>query len=280
VKDKLVVIYDRVASDGRSRPMTWLLHTIEEPRVDGGIHAVDVAEHITWHTDNTFHVTRAMAVDRFPNGGTLHGKRLLPEMATTRKVGGEGYEFWIDHACPRPGAPSRGENFPVRESEAIYDSHEGGAWRIEIYPHDPRPVQEFMVSLETNDGEPMTAIDPALDSETAGFIYRGTMIGFSRRDEPPRDPSYRLQGDASEILLFDLAPNAAYEIRVERGTLASVGGGAAGRPMPEPVVAVSDDSGTLRLTGAFPAGTRLGLRRAPAAPSAQVAVAARAVRSP
>jgi hypothetical protein len=278
VKDKLAVIYDRVASDGRSRPMAWLLHTIEEPRVDGGIHAVDVAEHVTWHTDHTFHVARTIPDERFPNGGTLHGKRLLPEMATTRKVGGDGYEFWVDHAYPRPGVPARGENFPVREPEAIYDSHEGGAWRIEIYPHDPKPVQEFMVSLETNDGEAMTPIDPALDAETAGFIYQGTMIGFSRRDEPPRDPSYRLQGDANEILLFDLAPNAAYQIRVEGGRVASAGGAAASDAMQEPIVA-ADAAGTLRLAGTFPAGTRLALRRAPE-PNARAALAARAVRAP
>ncbi len=214
VTDGIAVIYDRVKARDADFPISWLLHTVEEPVVSGAISDVDVPGHISWHAGDTFHVTRSMPIESSPNGGNLHGTRLLPRHARTRKVGGDGYSFWVDSAHPVPGAQPMGRNFEIGRPEVRYSRREAGAWRLEIHPIEPGPAQEFLVALQASDEEYGDTFQLVLDAETAGFVHDGVMLGFSRTDPPPERPSYRLHGDAELILLFDLAPRTAYRMEI------------------------------------------------------------------
>ena len=88
-----LIVFDRVVAANPDFKRYWLLHSIEEPRVEGGTITVQ-------------------------HGGKLVDQVLLPERAAIEPVGGEGKEFWVF-----------GENFPSRPRTA---DAEVGAWRVEV----------------------------------------------------------------------------------------------------------------------------------------------------
>jgi hypothetical protein len=75
------VVFDRVTSTKAQFPKTWLLHSIEEPVIDG----------------NRFTIQH--------DGGTLLGYTLLPRQGRIEKVGGPGKEFLV-----------AGTNYPVQDA--------------------------------------------------------------------------------------------------------------------------------------------------------------------
>ena len=72
------VVFDRVTATRADFPKTWLLHSIEEPIVEGNRFIIQHGE------------------------GKLFGYTLLPENPRIEKVGGPGKEFWV-----------AGKNYPV-----------------------------------------------------------------------------------------------------------------------------------------------------------------------
>ncbi len=96
-----LIVLDRVNIDGeRVDRHRWLLQTINEPRIDGGL----------------------VVADNEP--GRLFARTLLPENAKLTKVGGPGREFDYD-GTNRP--PNR-EQFPPEMMM--------GSWRVEVEPED------------------------------------------------------------------------------------------------------------------------------------------------
>jgi heparin/heparan-sulfate lyase len=92
-----LIVYDRVVSAKPEFKKYWLLHLLEEPKVDG----------------------RTVTVQ---HGGKLVNQVLLPEQAAITPVGGEGKEFWVF-----------GENFPSKPRTA---DAEVGSWRVEVSSTD------------------------------------------------------------------------------------------------------------------------------------------------
>jgi heparin/heparan-sulfate lyase len=88
-----LIVFDRVLAANPDFKRYWLLHSINEPKVEG----------------NTITVN---------HGGKLVDQVLLPERVEITPVGGEGKEFWVF-----------GENFPSKPRTA--DSEVGG-WRVEV----------------------------------------------------------------------------------------------------------------------------------------------------
>ena len=112
------VVYDRIGASDPSYRKEWLLHTQNEPTVDGTL-------------------TRSVAED-----GVMYSRTLLPERAGIEKVGGPGMEFW-----------SAGRNWPlaedfVRETEReCAKSGTGpwfGQWRIEVKPAEQTADDRFL----------------------------------------------------------------------------------------------------------------------------------------
>lgn len=94
------VIFDRVISADPSFKKTWLLHTIEEPRIEEGAFTADHEE------------------------GRLFCRTLLPEAAAVEKMGGPGKQFW-----------SGGRNWPLPKTWRVRDTTPTlGQWRIEVAP--------------------------------------------------------------------------------------------------------------------------------------------------
>ncbi len=108
-----IVVFDRVTAGDAAYEKRWLLHTIDEPKVEG---KTAVVTHLK---------------------GRLFSTTLLPTDARVEVVGGPGKEFWSD-----------GENYPISNKSK---ECEPGAWRIEVYPGTPRERDFFCHVLYVTD---------------------------------------------------------------------------------------------------------------------------------
>lgn len=122
----VVIVFDRVESANPSFAKKFLLHTVNEPRVDG---------------------FRMVAENE---GGRLTSLTLLPENAKLELVGGPGREAWVD-----------GKNYPSDPTRLKpVDIKKTGDWRLEVSPAARQVRDHFLHVLFVDDaGGP--AIDPA-----------------------------------------------------------------------------------------------------------------------
>ena len=119
------VVYDRVGAAVPSYRKEWLLHTKDEPRIEGRLTTADCGR------------------------GRLFCETFLPEDARLVKVGGPGKEFWAS-----------GRNWSIdpkyvesveRRAKRIGRGPYFGAWRLEVSPGAPRADDRFLHVLTASD---------------------------------------------------------------------------------------------------------------------------------
>ena len=186
--DPLVVVFDRVTSLQAGWPKRWLLHAIDEPQVSGPVTSTEVPGHIL--TQNSDLVT----IDRL--GGRLFSRTLLPASSKIRKVGGTGYEFWVDD----PGV-----NYPLSVVDA-----EAGAWRVEVRPPVSSTADTFLhvLSVATSD-VPAMLPTRLIDAGTAYGAEAGDrVVLFAKTSTPVEDVDYTVQsaGPVVRHLLTGMLP--------------------------------------------------------------------------
>ena len=119
-----LIVYDRVVAADAAFKKLWLLHTIEEPRLDGNQAIVDRTEH--------------------GQRGRLVLTPLLPaaENLQIETVGGRGREYSVF-----------GENYANDQDlgRSERSSQEPGAWRIEISPKQPAAEDHFLNVMQVTD---------------------------------------------------------------------------------------------------------------------------------
>ncbi|MBN2287816.1 MAG: hypothetical protein JXQ83_00690, partial [Candidatus Glassbacteria bacterium] len=188
--EECFVVFDRVSAvDGQCRKK-WVLHSVSEPVVSepGEPDSVEVAGHIESYRGDL------VTVDNGP--GRLCCRILLPGSHRVRKVGGSGYEFWVD---------ADGKNYPlsnIAESEA-------GSWRFEVVPDQVRTDDVFLHLLypaaETDEPAPQAAL---LEGDTwCGLETSGRVVVFARETGGLDSLDYRVEAPGPlRHLLCDLQP--------------------------------------------------------------------------
>jgi heparin/heparan-sulfate lyase len=162
-----MVVFDRVVSADPGFRKYWLLHTLEEPRVDSASAVVDCTQH--------------------GNSGRLVLDVLWPTApnAELAKVGGPGREFWVF-----------GQNYAndVDPQRLERGSIETGAWRIELSPKDAAAEDLFLAVMQVTDNQspdrwPVWRLDAG---EWVGCVIEGPesarvvlMHKISRRSAEP-----------------------------------------------------------------------------------------------
>jgi len=116
----MVFSFDRIVSTAADLKKTWLLHSIEEPSVEG---AVATILHTGPHYDG-----------EGDYAGKLVAQNVLPADAVLTIVGGPGQEFWVD---------STQTNYAVTKSPPA----EPGAWRVEISPGSEATEDLFLTVM-------------------------------------------------------------------------------------------------------------------------------------
>jgi heparin/heparan-sulfate lyase len=119
-----MVVFDRVVSANPAFRKYWLLHTLEEPRVESASAVVDCTQ--------------------YGNSGRLILDTLLPPAANANlsKVGGPGKEYWVF-----------GQNYAndVDPKRLERSSMETGAWRIELSPKAAAAEDLFLNVIQVTD---------------------------------------------------------------------------------------------------------------------------------
>ncbi len=180
-----LVVFDRVASTNPAFRKCWLLHTLEEPRVDSTSAVVDRAQ--------------------YGNRGRLTLDTLLPAKASLTKVGGPGKEFWVF-----------GQNYAndVDPKRLERSSIETGAWRIEVSPDAAAAEDLFLNVMQVTDRQsparwPVHAIEAGA---CVGCTIEGpdtSWVVLMRRDnQRSAEPvTFAVPGDrTSRMLVTDLTP--------------------------------------------------------------------------
>jgi heparin/heparan-sulfate lyase len=152
-----LVVFDRVAGADPAFKKFWLLHSMQEPAIDG----------------------RSAVVDA-PAGqaGRITLDVLLPGEAHVEAVGGPGKEFWVF-----------GKNYPndVRPATKDRGTAEPGAWRIEVSPRNDAREDLFLTVMQVTNrenGEHWPA-KPLTTDDRTGCIIEGPEVCWAalfRRD--------------------------------------------------------------------------------------------------
>jgi hypothetical protein len=124
-----LVLFDRVVAARPEFRKTWLLHTVQEPSLEG--------------KGATVFCDRPMPGGTNRYGGKLVMNSLLPEDAELRKIGGPGKEFWVENT---------GTNYAI-EDPTKHLPDDLAAWRVEISPMQARRDDEFLTVLTVMDAE-------------------------------------------------------------------------------------------------------------------------------
>lgn len=176
----VLVVFDRVVASDPAFKKYWLLHSIEEPQIDGP------------------RVSIARTEER--NRGRLYLTALRPaaDNLAIEKIGGPGKEFWVF-----------GRNFPNDIEPRRRASQEPGAWRIEISPQRAAADDSFLNVLEIADAGaapplPSTLVD---GDGVIGVKIADRVVLFSQSGEPlSGEIRFSLDGEgAFQVLLADLA---------------------------------------------------------------------------
>ncbi len=119
------VIFDRVISTEAEFAKAWLLHTQNEPAVDGDTFQADEGE------------------------GRLYCRTLLPRDAALTKIGGQGKAFWSNGKNweLNDSMKEQQENFKATTGKAMLL----GNWRIEVSPCAPAIDDTFLHLIEVGD---------------------------------------------------------------------------------------------------------------------------------
>jgi heparin/heparan-sulfate lyase len=191
LRDKQVpaalVVLDRVVSTDPAFQKYWLLHCLEEPKVESSRAVVDC----------TLRGAR----------GRLNLDILLPsaDNLTLSKVGGPGKEFWVF-----------GTNYEnnVEPARLERGSMEPGAWRLEVCPRQAAAEDLFLNVVQVSDRKngahwPVSKLEA---EGRTGCLITGSMVSWLvllRRDGTRSDQEvrFRVPGpNPCRVLVTDLSP--------------------------------------------------------------------------
>ncbi|CAM4504979.1 putative repeat protein (TIGR02543 family) [Paenibacillus endophyticus] len=149
-----MVVFDKVVSSNPNFKKTWLMHTEEEPVVDGTITTVT-------RSDSGY-------------SGKLVNETLLPlaDNLNIEKVGGPGHEF-----------ETGGTNYPrIPSGRPEFNTIEAGAWRVEVSPEAHAETDYFLNVMQVmNDGETTVLPSQRLDANLmTGVQIADRAVWFSK----------------------------------------------------------------------------------------------------
>ncbi len=141
-----LVVYDKLKLKKPGLQVKWLMHFVTEPDINGQKVKTEVPGHIEWFSGNFLKAKNVF------NTSELFLRVLKADDSLIRKIGGSGYEYWVDGSKPK--------NFPVAEKELTRIEEqmggkwqEAGTWRIELIPQDKKRDYDFINVIYIGDAD-------------------------------------------------------------------------------------------------------------------------------
>ena len=222
------MVYDRVKSKDASYRKSYLLHSLTEPVLDGSesftcpdSFAVTGKRACQGDTNAGISESYDSTLSTITNGnGRLFSKTLLPVSPVIRKIGGEGYRFWVDDAN-------------ANISSSSYEDSMTGGWRLEISPATNNLSDHFLHVMEaaSSSKSSMVAVEKidVSSNNMAGALIKDSrqnkVVLFSSAEDAAvvtTPVEYTLKVAANALhLLFNLQQNTLYSIDIN-GTISNV----------------------------------------------------------
>lgn len=174
----VLIVLDRVVVSDPSFKKYWLLHSIEEPSVEGTTTTISRIEH--------------------GYNGQLVNETLLPspERQNINKVGGKGKEYWVFGTNYRNDHPGTDEQ---------------GDWRIEVSPTTSEEEELFLNVMQVKDYDgPQPLTTKKVESELlVGSMIDEWLVMFSKNGAAIQERfELDVQGEKGtmKLLITDLSP--------------------------------------------------------------------------
>ncbi|MBL0020722.1 MAG: T9SS type A sorting domain-containing protein [Bacteroidetes bacterium] len=188
------------------RDAKWLLHFQKQPTINGNLLNAAVPGHI--ETFDGRDIVQA-------NGnGNVAIRTLLPAASRTTRIGGTGYEFWVD-----------GTNYPVGVNmDTVHTTP--GRWRIEVAPTTVTDSLVFFHTIKIGDNN-QPAVAGGFGQQNAftiGTDWDNTLFFFNAVGDT--GVSYHVLhtipgGRSVGIFAADLEPNAMFQILVDQAVIST-----------------------------------------------------------
>ncbi len=186
-----LIVFDRIVSTNVLFKKTWQIHSIEEPQISA----------------NTITVRRtASHYPKGPSGGmgNYSGKlvvqSLMPVDGVLQKIGGTGFDCWVDF---------ENQNYPPDPQGSNYD-YENGMWRVEVSPSAQRGEDLFLhvLTVMDNSTENYPVTELIENDYLIGARLLNRLVCFSRAGTELTDiVPLTIPGSANvEVLVCDLEP--------------------------------------------------------------------------
>jgi len=217
LKPDYFLVFDRVSSTNKDFKKKWLLHSIGEPILNG-IEDFTCAEDLqageaACQGDPNAGISKSYDSNlaKITNGNArLFCKTLLPNNPVIRKLGGEGYRFWVDNA---------NQNLiPL-----YYQPSVTGGWRIEVSPSTASRDDLFLHILYPTESTttimPETSLISSYSGDMEGALIKDPttprIVMFSKNSAQIENVIYLADYESTQIgkhLIVDLVPNTIYDI--------------------------------------------------------------------
>ncbi|MBE7049495.1 MAG: hypothetical protein E7394_01845 [Ruminococcaceae bacterium] len=175
----IFVCYDNIAAKDKSFKKTWNLQAVQEPEVNGS--------------------QTIVRRDDYDYSGKLVINTMLPKEHVIEKVGGEGFDSWVD-----------GKNYPNEDTGD--NDNEQCDWRLEISPKNPARDDIFLNAMYVTDSKKALPDLPMYYEDNGAFVGVTAMdkvVLFSKTRKPVATNftlTVKNNGyDKMSILITDLA---------------------------------------------------------------------------
>jgi len=176
------IVFDRVNAKQDNYIKKWLMHFVTEPQVSGNKVSEEVPGHIDTYDGDFIYAENVYGT------AAIYVKTLLPEDHLIRRVGGEGYEFYVEGTNPT--------NYPVDQYDLDRVSgqmdgpwQEAGTWRIELMPSERRKRDLFLNVMYIGDvNETMAPVERIEEGGRVGALIQDpemtVKLLFNKEGEP------------------------------------------------------------------------------------------------
>jgi hypothetical protein len=190
----------------KQRIPKWIVHFTNQPSVNGNLIFATVPGHLETFSGKDYMMSR--------QGGNVAIRTLLPLSTQTTRIGGSGYEYWVNNT-----------NYPP--SGTIDTVHSTpGKWRLEVIPTQVTDTLVFLHTLKI--GDSITPSFPGgtgqLNGYTAGADWENTLFFFNARGDTGTDYHILtgIPGDRSVgIFAADLIRGHLFNILVDQVVIAT-----------------------------------------------------------
>ncbi len=182
------------------RDAKWILHFQNEPTISGNLVNTEVANHIETFDGKDIQQTNG--------NGNVSIRTMLPLITNTTRIGGSGYEFFVD-----------GINYPVAGAmDTIHTTP--GNWRIEVQPATVSDALIFLHTISIGDTATASAPGGILHQNSISIAVDWNTELFYFNEQGDTGVVHHLAqnipgGRALRIVVADLKQNTLFDVLID-----------------------------------------------------------------